>query len=81
MPPRLPQASGRDVIRLLERLGYEFVRQRGSHIRVRKVTPAGTHNITVPVHRTIAQGTLNSILSDVSVWNGIPKDELIEQLR
>ena len=81
MPPRLPQASGRDVIQLLERLGYEFVRQRGSHVRLRKVTPAGTHYITVPAHRTIAKGTLNSILSDVSVRNGVPKDELIEQLR
>jgi hypothetical protein len=49
--------------------------------RLRKVTPAGTHNITVPAHRTLAKGTLNGILSDVSGWNGIPKDELIEQLR
>ncbi|MFQ6042115.1 MAG: type II toxin-antitoxin system HicA family toxin [Candidatus Poribacteria bacterium] len=81
MPPRLPQVSGRDVMQLLEQLGYEVVRQRGSHVRLRKVTPVGTHNITVPAHRTIAKGTLNGILSDVSVWNGIPKDELIEQLR
>ena len=81
MPSRLPQASGRDVIRLLERLGYELTRQRGSHIRLRKVTTAGTHKITVPAHHTIAKGTLNSILSDVSLWNGIPKKELIEQLR
>lgn len=81
MPPRLPQVSGRELIRLLERLGYEVIRQRGSHIRLRKVTPAGTHNITVLAHRSIAKGTLNGILSDVSGWNGIPKDELIEQLR
>ena len=81
MPPRLPQVSGRELIRLLEQLGYDVVRQRGSHIRLRKVTPAGMHNITVPAHRTIAKGTLNGILSDVSGWNGIPKDELIEQLK
>jgi predicted RNA binding protein YcfA (HicA-like mRNA interferase family) len=62
-------------------LGYEVVRQRDSHVRLRKVTPVGTHNITVSVHRTIAKGTLNGILSDVSEWNGIAKNEPVEQLR
>jgi hypothetical protein len=41
----------------------------------------GTHNITIPVHHTIAKGMLNGILSDVSEWNGIAKNELVEQLR
>ena len=36
---------------------------------------------TVPDHRTIAKGTLNDILSSASVWNGIPKEELIGRLR
>lgn len=40
---------------------------------------------TVPDHRTIANGTpndtLNDILSSVSVWNGIAKEDLIRQLR
>jgi len=78
--PRLPQVSGSDVVRLLHSLGYETVRQRGSHIRLRKLTPLGEHNITVPDHKTIAKGTLNDILSRVSLWNGIPKDELARRL-
>jgi len=78
--PRLPQVSGGDVVRLLHSLGYETVRQRGSHIRLRKLTPVGEHNITIPAHKTMAKGTLNDILSHVSLWNGIPKDELIRRL-
>jgi|HubBroStandDraft_6_1064221.scaffolds.fasta_scaffold80678_4 predicted RNA binding protein YcfA (HicA-like mRNA interferase family) len=30
---RLPQISGRDLIRLLHSLGYETVRQLGSHVQ------------------------------------------------
>ncbi|MGA8072328.1 MAG: type II toxin-antitoxin system HicA family toxin [Candidatus Acidiferrales bacterium] len=78
--PRLPQVSGSDVVRLLHSLGYETVRQRGSHIRLRKMTPVGEHNITIPAHKSVAKGTLNDILSHVSLWNGIPKDELIKRL-
>jgi predicted RNA binding protein YcfA (HicA-like mRNA interferase family) len=78
---RLPQVSGRDVVRLLHSLEYETVRQRGSHIRLRKASPLGEHNLTVPDHKELAKGTLNDILSSVSLWNNISKDELIERLR
>jgi predicted RNA binding protein YcfA (HicA-like mRNA interferase family) len=69
------------LIKLLVNLGYEITRQRGSHVRLRKATAAGTHNITVPTHAEIAKGTLNDILSSVSLWNNISKEELIEMLR
>ena len=78
--PRLPQVSSSDLVRLLHSLGYETVRQRGSHIRLRGMTVVGEHNITIPAHKTVAKGTLNDILSRVSLWNGIPKDDLIKRL-
>jgi predicted RNA binding protein YcfA (HicA-like mRNA interferase family) len=78
--PRLPQISGRDLIHLLQSLGYEILRQKGSHVRLRKVTPVGEHNITVPDHKTLAKGTLNDILTRVSLWNNIPKQDLIARL-
>jgi len=37
--------------------------------------------ITIPLHDEIAKGTLNDILSKVSLWKGIPKDELIRSLK
>ena len=79
--PRLPQISGRDLIRLLHSLGYETARQRGSHVRLVRLTPIGEHHITVPDHKILAKGTLNDILTRVSLWNGIPKEELIDRLR
>ena len=79
--PKLPQVSGDDVIRLLRSLGYEVVRQRGSHIRLRKVTPLGEHNITVPAHRVVAKGTLSDILNRISLWNNIPKEDIVKRIR
>jgi predicted RNA binding protein YcfA (HicA-like mRNA interferase family) len=78
--PRLPQVSGRDLIRLLQTLRYEVLRQKGSHVRLRKTTPVGEHNLTVPDHKTLVKGTLNDILTRVSLWNNIPKEELIAKL-
>lgn len=78
--PKLPVVSGSKLIKLLKRLGYEVIRQRGSHVRLRKVGEAGEHNITVPKHSEIAKGTLSDILSKVSIWNNISKEKLIELL-
>ena len=75
-----PVVSGEKLVTVLSRLGYRIIRQRGSHVRLRKPTVAGDHNITVPLHDELAKGTLNDILSDVSIWNGISEDALIEML-
>ena len=77
----LPQISGKDLIRVLAKLGYEVVRQRGSHVRLQKNTSLGMHKITVPVHKEMAKGTLNDILTKISFWNAIPKEELIRLLK
>ncbi len=79
--PKLPVISGDKLIKLLINLGYEVVRQKGSHIRLRKKTEIGEHNITVQKHREIAKGTLNDILSRVAIWNNIPREKLIELLK
>ncbi len=73
--------SGEKLLKVLVRLGYEVIRQRGSHIRLRKPTAAGDHNITVPMHDELAKGTLNDILSQVSIWNGISEYDLIEMIK
>lgn len=80
MSPKLPQISGQDLVRVLRQLGYEVIRQKGSHIRLRKTTTVGEHSITVPEHKTIAKGTLNDIITKVGLWNNISKDDLIKML-
>jgi predicted RNA binding protein YcfA (HicA-like mRNA interferase family) len=76
-----PVVSGEKLLKVLVRLGYEIIRKRGSHVRPRKLTAAGDHNITVPLHDELAMGTLKDILSQISIWNGISEDALIEMIK
>ena len=57
------------------------MRQRGSHVRLKKNTATGEHAITVPLHNPVAKGTLNDIIGRVCLWNSIPRDELVREIR
>ncbi len=63
---RLPAVSGRQLIAALERLGFEVVRQKGSHCFLRH--PDGRVTV-VPVHRgeTIGRGLMAKILRDTEL--------------
>lgn len=76
----LPVVSGRQLIRWFESLGYHVVRQRGSHVRLERRSPAGTHAITVPNHRELARGTLNDIVGAVARATEQDKSSLIRDL-
>jgi predicted RNA binding protein YcfA (HicA-like mRNA interferase family) len=75
--PRLRRASGDDVIKLLGEFGFQAVAQRGSHIRMRRVTPDGkTQVLTVPRHRELDTGTLRAIIRQASRF--VPEESLRE---
>jgi predicted RNA binding protein YcfA (HicA-like mRNA interferase family) len=56
----LPVMSGREVVRVFESLGWEAVRQTGSHIIMIKDEELVT--LSVPDHREVAKGTLRSLI-------------------
>ncbi len=60
--PKLRRISGEEAIRALERLGFVRVRQRSSHVVLRKSTPEGDVGCVVPLHPELAIGTLRGIL-------------------
>jgi len=59
---KLPRISGHQAVRALERLGFIQVRQRGSHVVLRRPSPSGDVGVVVPLHRELAIGTLRGIL-------------------
>lgn len=67
-----------ELIKVLARLGYQPVRQSGSHIRLQCNDPS--HAITVPNHRPLRVGTLAAIISDVAAQHGIERDALVKLL-
>ena len=74
--PRLRRVSGPQVITALERLGFAQVRQRGSHVVLKKQTSEGQVGCVVPLHHELAVGTLRGILKQAR----ITPDELMENL-
>jgi predicted RNA binding protein YcfA (HicA-like mRNA interferase family) len=76
MSPKMPVVSGEHLIQALAKFGYQVVRQKGSHVRLRHPTDTQRQAVTVPLHKEIAFGTLRRILRDAR----ISVDELLSVL-
>ena len=68
--PKLPHVSGAEIIRALERLGFSRVRQKGSHVVLRR----GPSGCVVPLHREVKTGTLAGLLRQA----GVTADEFLK---
>lgn len=62
--PQLPILSGKEIIKALSKIGYQVLRQRGSHIRL---YCDGRKNITIPDYDAISRGLLRKILRDAEL--------------
>lgn len=65
MSPRQPVVSGERLIKALRKERWEVVRQRGSHVRLKKT--GRRHALVVPLHRELRRGTLAGILRDADL--------------
>ena len=70
--PKLPRISGAEAVRALEKLGFQQVRQRGSHVMMRR----GAYGCPVPLHSELKVGTLAGMLRQANVT----PEEFIEAL-
>jgi predicted RNA binding protein YcfA (HicA-like mRNA interferase family) len=67
--------SGRDVRTALERVGFVFRRQSGSHMVLRRAEPYA--RVVIPDHKQIRAGTLRRIIADA----GMTVDQFMQLLR
>ena len=75
--PKLRRATAEETIRVPERLGFVQIRQKGSHIVLKKQVSEGEIVCVVPIHRQqLAVGTLRSIIRQA----GITPDEFMAHL-
>ena len=66
--PRLPRISSREAIRALERLGFEQVRQTGSHVVMKKETPDGVERLTGRLVRSFTPAfCLDTVVMDADI--------------
>ncbi len=69
---KLPLVSGSEAVKSLERLGFVFLRQKGSHAILRR----GERGCVVPMHREIDPGTLRGVLKQA----GVSPEEFVANL-
>lgn len=65
--PKLKRISGEKAIKGLEKLGFQQVRQRGSHVVMKKQTSDEDIGCVVPLHKELAIGTLRGILKQAKL--------------
>lgn len=68
--PELQGFSGREVIRVLVRMGFVVRRTKGSHTTLRR----GSAACVVPLHSDLAIGTLCNVLRQA----GVSPEEFLE---
>ena len=66
--------SGQELRKALERVGFVYQRQKGSHMILRREDPYS--RVIVPDHKTLRLGTLKQILNEA----GITTEQLKELL-
>ena len=71
--PELPKCSGAEALKIFEWLGFHRVRQRGSHVVIRR-KDKGT---VVPLHSSLATGTLRGAIRQA----GLSVEEFIKAAR
>ncbi len=73
MPP-IPLLKPSFVVKAFENLGWEVVRQKGSHIIMTREGHIAT--LSIPKHKEVARGTLRGLINRA----GLSVEEFIEAL-
>lgn len=75
MSPKLRHLSGQEVISIFLSFGFVKVSQRGSHVKLRRVTNGQEkQTLTIPEHTELDTGTLRAIIRQAGRY--VPEDEL-----
>lgn len=72
---KLPVISGRECVKALDKLGFYFKRQEGSHITLRRNKPFA--QVVVPDHKELDRGTLHAIIRQA----GLTVEEFVKLLK
>lgn len=71
---RLPQLSGMECVKALQKAGFVVRRQKGSHIIMTSQDPYRL--VSVPNHKTLKTGTLRAIITQ----SGLSVEEFLDLL-
>ncbi len=72
---RLRRLTAKQIVRLLQRMGFGVDRTRGSHVTLVRIAPTGARQVvTVPLHQQLPLGTVRAIYRRVARF--VPESEV-----
>ena len=79
---KLPRDLGGEKLaaHLVKRWDYVQVHQVGSHMILQTQEPSA-HRISVPAHKALRIGTLNSILASVAAHKKVSKEAILKDIQ
>jgi len=76
--PKPRKLSGDEIAAILARFGFSVHSQRGSHVKLRRITSEGIkQTLTIPRHRELDPGTVRAIFRQAVRY--VPEDRLHSQ--
>ncbi len=74
MTPKPPSLSGRDLVKVFKKLGYEKISQKGSHMKVKNYETGSV--VIIPDHKELDRWTLKNILKQAEISEDVLKGYL-----
>lgn len=65
--PKLLIISGEEAIERFQEIGYEIIRQRGSHVRMYHKINRSKTPLSIPVHKQLGRGLLRKLIRDADI--------------
>lgn len=62
MPKSFRSISGKEMVKVLEKIGFLKVSQKGSHIKLKRKNGGVTEIVIVPDHKELTPGTFKNII-------------------
>jgi predicted RNA binding protein YcfA (HicA-like mRNA interferase family) len=60
--PKLKRLSGKEVLSILSKFGFSAYSQKGSHVKLRRLSSGERQILTIPMHDELDIGTLRAIV-------------------
>lgn len=64
--PKSKRLAGKDVVRILSTFGFQVVSQRGSHVKLKRLSNGESQTLTIPLHKELDRGTASAIFRQAS---------------
>jgi len=70
---KLPLLSGKEIMKALRKAGFEYVKRRSSHVKLKRKTPQKNYIVIVPDYKEVDRYILNKIIKN----SGLTRDEFM----